>query len=76
MKNGEDHISEYRWCDGRGQWVSMLVCDNNVGLGRCRRNRKGCRVVRSLDLSEAERVRRAAIMREVRRNGVAHAKGI
>ena len=59
---------EYKICEHRkGIKICTMVCDNNIFIGKCTKDKKGkCKPIRKNHLSGEERERRRARMIEIR----------
>jgi len=59
----------FRWCDSKGQRMDEIVCDKNLSAGTCKRVREKCQVVRVMNISDEERVKRSERMKNLKKGG-------
>ena len=59
----------FRWCDTKQRRIDEKVCDQNLSAGTCKRVRDGCRIVKVMNISDEERVKRSDRMKKIRKGG-------
>ena len=61
-----DEAMTYKYCESWNQRIAEAVCENRLAKGKCRKTKTGCKEVRTVNISDEERVKRSEQMKNIR----------